>query len=375
MIVKTLGRFSDMRQSIIDDSKYLIGVYQEPATPLPCREHHDPPDTPPPTHSSSSSSRQEFATPTKPAPSSSSSSSGLNGAHMRHSSSSSSLLMKPPSHGAPHIAPQRNSGPPSSRPATGVGLHKAPGPGPGGGYHSSSSSSSSSGSSSSSYSSSSSSSSQRQGGPPAGRPGNGQLLPGQGLRPHQPPKLSLSQSLPTITSDRPTPDINDILKEMKASVFTPLTAIAATPRKEHPSDQFDFDAATAQLQQRHPHQPPKRVPSSSTLGLMDDLNISDSDDQDEGDVSSPIITAAPVLSPLPEPPLISVPSPLEPLDSPLHSSASHHHPQAVLATSEVESDDESSSGSEESSSESSSEEPEPEAKIGLTPPKVLQSYK
>ena len=206
---------------------------------------------------------------------------------------------------------------------------------------------------------------------PLPRPGSGQPM-GIGHRPHHPPKLSLSQSLSSVSSDRPTPDIDDILKEMKASAVTPLTAIAATPRKEHLSD-FDFgEAATA----RHQHQPPRRVPSSSTLGLMDDLNISDS--EDEGEVSSPIITAAPVLSPLPDPPHISVPSLLEPIESPLRSSASTgtHHPPTVPVTSEVdESDDESSSESEASSSESSSEEaghsePEPEAKIELTPPKV-----
>jgi len=119
MIIETFGCYADVRHAIVEDPKYLIGVFQEPATPLPAREHHDPPDTPPPRLESS---RPEFATPTKPAP----------GNHNpRSAGSGSSSLMKPPSHTAPH--PPNQSRPIPNRSS---GLHKAPGPGPGGGgYH------------------------------------------------------------------------------------------------------------------------------------------------------------------------------------------------------------------------------------------------
>lgn len=379
MIVDTLGRYADVRHSIVEDSKYLIGVFQEPATPLPCREHHDPPDTPPPSSSSSSTSgsgRPEFATPTKPAPGhhhhhSSSANSHL-GAHSRlSSSSSSSSSMKPPSllhpqHRRDNLSAGQLSA--SSRPGSSSGLHKAPGPGPGGGYPSSGGNNSNSASSSSSSQrpqSSSSSSAQRP-----GPPGSSTSL----QRPH-PPKLAFNQPPSTPES----PDVNDILKEMKFAAMTPLTAIAATPRKE--PDRFDFNGPLPPL--HHPTVNRRMPPASSGKSLMDDLSLSDSDQDSEvepsvGQSEVPPTTVSSVLSPLPEPPLMSVPSPLGPLSSPPPPRLQPSQPSGNAVTASAlsepeESDDESSSESEGSSSDSSSGHSEPDTTkpaSSSSPPRV-----
>ena len=154
---------------------------------------------------------------------------------------------------------------------------------------------------------------------------------GIGGRHHPPPpplpKLDFSSiggTLPAVASASSlAPDVDDILKEMKsAGAVTPLTAIAATPRKENPSagavDHFNF----------HPvvHHPVvmKRLASND---LMKDLEFSSdssggSEDEEEerngADVGSirpeeeemeDIRMASPVvLSPLPS-------SPIHPADS------------------------------------------------------------
>ena len=360
MIVKTLGRYENVRHSIVEDSKYLIGVFQEPATPLPSQEHHDPPDTPPPSSSSSSNGRSEFATPTKPAPNSAGYSSS-SGGHPRLSSS-----MKPPS-GLPGYPPRGSSSSHHTssstgqqqqqpgRPASTTGLHKAPGPGPGGG--------------SGQYGSSNSSSLRTQSNQ---RPG---VSGGSVQRPH-PPKLAFGNLPPPLPPPSPSiaesPDVNDILKEMKAAALTPLTAIAATPRKESVDHHFNFI-------NNGPPSIRRMASSSSGSGLMDDLNISDSDQDSETEVPVSSNRGSGVLSPLPDRPLMSVPSPLGPLGN-TPPRTQHHQPQSppmlssapgTAAPSEVEeSDDESSSESEGSSSDSSSGHSEPDTTKTTASPKV-----
>jgi len=283
--------------------------------------------------------------------------------------------MKPPSQLHPQ---QRRDNPPSSgsgggyqhpssrQPASTDLSRKAPGPGPGGG--SSSGYSSSVSSSSSSQRQAQSSSSQR----PA-LPGGNSLQ-----RPH-PPKLNLNQPPSTPES----PDVNDILKEMKFAAVTPLTAIAATPRKESSADHFDFDSRGP----LHHHHPPiirRMVSSSSGGGLLEDLNISDSDQDSEVEsIIKPNATSvSSVLSPLRDPPLISVPSPLGPLTSPPHTrlqsmlpSPAHSSAAPTAAPSEAEdSEEDSSSESEGSSSDSSSNHSEPDLTKVSSSPKVSLTF-
>ena len=351
MIIVTLGPPINVRHSIVEDPKYLIGVFQEPATPLPAREHHDPPDTPPPV-----SLRPEFATPQKPAPPNH---------HQRLSSSSSSSstssLMKPPSHAAPHAPNQR---PVPNRPN---GLHKAPGPGPGGGgggYHGGGGGGGSSSSSSSSAASSSSSSQRPR--PPISSNNNN-------VRPH-PPKINFnppppSSSLSSSSSSNAnlmveSPDVNDILKEMKL-VASPLTAIAATPRKEIEHPRFDFGLSN--------HSASKRGCDLGGIRLMDDLNVSSDSDSDVDLSAPPPASLNGVLNGLPDTALMSVPSPLEPLMSPPPPSAAVDGASSSSDEGE-ESEDESSSGSGSGSESSSEENSEPEVKARTpnqsTPPKV-----
>lgn len=183
--------------------------------------------------------------------------------------------------------------------------------------------------------------------------------------------------------------MNDILKEMKGSVASPLTAIAATPRKEVEHPRFDFNLAQAAAS---PPPPPasKRI---SSVGLMDDLNVSDSDD----DVPRSPLSLPPVkrvLSPLSDPLIMPVPSPLQPITSPPlpaprpaavveaaplphHASSKPTHSRASSSSEGEESDDESSSESGSGSDSSSDDNSEPEVKTRTStnqnsPPKVDQ---
>jgi hypothetical protein len=181
------------------------------------------------------------------------------------------------------------------------------------------------------------------------------------MRP-QPPKLNFNNPLPPSSTPERIghPDIHDILKEMKSAAVTPLTAIAATPRKE--VEHFDFG---------HPHPPPKRMPSNS--GLMDDLSISDSDQDSESESSIKISAAAttstaPVLSPLPS-------SPMEPMNSPPRPRSPPSGLATAAASEADDSEDDSSSESDGSSSDSSSdaEHLEPETKPPpASPPKQVK---
>lgn len=183
-------------------------------------------------------------------------------------------------------------------------------------------------------------------------------MPNHNIRPH-PPKLNFNPP-PTTPESSSHPDIHDILKEMKSVAVTPLTAIAATPRKE--VDHFDFG---------HPHQshPLKRMHSS---GLMDDLNISDSDQDSEPESSIKMSTAAttstaPVLSPLPS-------SPVEPLTSPARPRSPASGPATAAASEAEDSDDDSSSDSSDGSSLDSSsdgEHLESEKPTPASPPKQV----
>lgn len=345
LINATLGSCDDIRNIVVDaESRDLIGVYQEPATPLPAHDHHDPPDTPPPTSFRS----HEFATPQKP-PASSSHGSYRSSQPSPVASSSAPGLMKPPSfHGALHTNPRTLPNRPN-------GLLKAPGPGPGGGgggHH---------------YPPLSSSSS---------------LAPISNSQRHRPaaggrqqvPKLAFN---PASTPQIEGRGVDYILKEMQ-SVAVPLTAIAATPRKECGADQPRFDF-TLPLQKTsssvHPQQQQQQHrKGAADFSLITDLDVSDSDqDSDADQVSAPA-----VLSPLPhDPPPVSASSaPSAAVQSILRTMSP---PVTVAPLTPLEHDSTSSEGegsdddSSSSSASESSSDSELEAKNVSPNPKVLVS--